>query len=159
MLGLSCSTRDVLCGKQDLLAAALGLSSCGVRALERTCVLLPRGMWDLSSPTRDQIRVPCIGRRILNHWTTREVLYEDCFDFMDPLKASQAHQGSHTTLREPLRCFLALILRSHTCPVSARTRARVSDALLPFSFTEQPELGVTAKNPERDPEGEIALSA
>ena len=31
------------------------------------------GMWDLSSPTRDRTRVPCIGRRILNHWTTREV--------------------------------------------------------------------------------------
>ena len=27
-----------------------------------------------SSQTRDQTRVPCIGRQILNHWTTREVL-------------------------------------------------------------------------------------
>ena len=26
--------------------------------------------WDLSSSTRDQIQVPCIARRILNHWTT-----------------------------------------------------------------------------------------
>ena len=26
-----------------------------------------------SSQTRDQTHVPCIGRRILNHWTTREV--------------------------------------------------------------------------------------
>ena len=26
-----------------------------------------------SSWTRDQIHVPCIGRWILNHWTTREV--------------------------------------------------------------------------------------
>ena len=30
-------------------------------------------MWDLSSPTRDQIHTPCIGRRSLNHWITREV--------------------------------------------------------------------------------------
>ena len=30
-------------------------------------------MWDLSSLTRDQTCVPCIGRRILYHWTTREV--------------------------------------------------------------------------------------
>ena len=30
-------------------------------------------MWDLSSPTRDRTHVPCIGRRILNHWTTRKV--------------------------------------------------------------------------------------
>ena len=26
-----------------------------------------------SSQTRDQTRVPCLGRQILNHWTTREV--------------------------------------------------------------------------------------
>ena len=30
-------------------------------------------MWDLSSPTRDQTHVPCIGRLILNQWATREV--------------------------------------------------------------------------------------
>ena len=27
---------------------------------------------DLSSPTRNRILAPCIGRQILNHWTTRE---------------------------------------------------------------------------------------
>ena len=43
------------------------LSSCGTRAQ------LPHSMWNLSSPTRDQTRVPCIVRWILNHWTTREV--------------------------------------------------------------------------------------
>ena len=32
-------------------------------------------MWDLSSPTRKGIRVPCIGRQILNHGTTRNSLY------------------------------------------------------------------------------------
>ena len=32
-----------------------------------------RGMWDLSSPTRDRTCTPCIGRRSLNHWTAREV--------------------------------------------------------------------------------------
>ena len=30
-------------------------------------------MWDLSSPTGDGTRTPCIGRRSLNHWTAREV--------------------------------------------------------------------------------------
>ena len=34
---------------------------------------LSSSMWDLSSRTRDQTHVPCIGRQILNHWTTREV--------------------------------------------------------------------------------------
>ena len=33
----------------------------------------PCGMWNLSSPTRDGTCVPCNGRRVLNHWTTKEV--------------------------------------------------------------------------------------
>ena len=33
---------------------------------------LPRGMWNLSSPTRDRIHTPCTGRQILNHWTPKE---------------------------------------------------------------------------------------
>ena len=33
---------------------------------------LLRGRWDLSSLTRYLTHAPCIGRRILNHWTTRE---------------------------------------------------------------------------------------
>ena len=36
-------------------------------------VFWPRGMWDLSSPTRNRTRTPFIGRRSLNHWTPREV--------------------------------------------------------------------------------------
>ena len=63
------------------------LPGCGARALEHaasvaaahrfsSCDLpaqLPRGMWDLHSLIRDQTHISCIGRRILNHWTTREV--------------------------------------------------------------------------------------
>ena len=36
-------------------------------------VFWPRGMRDLSSPTRDQTRNPCFGRPSPNHWTAREV--------------------------------------------------------------------------------------
>ena len=50
-----------------VLVAACGIFRCGARAQ------LPRGMWDLPTLCRDQTRVPCIGRRILNHWTTREI--------------------------------------------------------------------------------------
>ena len=32
----------------------------------------PRGMWDLSSPTRGQAHTPCIRRWSCNHWTDRE---------------------------------------------------------------------------------------
>ena len=35
-----------------------------------------RGMWDLSSLTRDWTHATCVGRQSLNHWTTREVLVE-----------------------------------------------------------------------------------
>ena len=31
------------------------------------------GMWDLSFQTRDGTCTSCIGRRSLNHWTTREI--------------------------------------------------------------------------------------
>ena len=38
-------------------------------------VFWSRGIWDLSSPTRDQLRshTPGIGRQSRNHWTAREV--------------------------------------------------------------------------------------
>ena len=39
----------------------------------------PRGMWHLSSLTRDQTHNPCTGRQSLNHWTTREVPVGLCF--------------------------------------------------------------------------------
>ena len=34
---------------------------------------LPLSMWDLGSLIRDRTHVVCIGRQILNHWSTREV--------------------------------------------------------------------------------------
>ena len=37
-------------------------------------MLWPRGMWHLSSPTRDQIYTPCIGRQSLSHWAARKSL-------------------------------------------------------------------------------------
>ena len=48
-------------------------------------VFWSQGMWDLSSLTRDQTCTPCIGRRSLNHWTTREVprfLFIVCYVMM-----------------------------------------------------------------------------
>ena len=45
----------------------------------------PRGMWDLSSLTRDQTRTPCIGRPSPNHWTSTEVQeYEFLNGFSEP---------------------------------------------------------------------------
>ena len=36
-----------------------------------TFLAVPHGLWDLSSPTRDQTPVPCIGSA--ESWTSREV--------------------------------------------------------------------------------------
>ena len=50
---------------------ALGLT----QARELRCTGLV-ALWHVeSSRTRDQSCVPCTGRQILNHWTTREILF------------------------------------------------------------------------------------
>ena len=55
----------------SIYLAALGLSGrilhCGTQA-QLLC-----SMGEITSPTRDRTWVPCIARRILNHWTTRKV--------------------------------------------------------------------------------------
>ena len=51
-----------------VLVVACRIFSCGMQTLSYN-------MWDVSSLTRDTTRVPCIGRWILNHWTTREVAF------------------------------------------------------------------------------------
>ena len=43
-------------------------------------------MWDLSSPSRDWTCFPCTGRQILNHWTTREVLWDTWVNKIDKKK-------------------------------------------------------------------------
>ena len=35
-------------------------------------MVFPCGMWDLSSPSRDQALILCFGGQTVNHWTTRE---------------------------------------------------------------------------------------
>ena len=42
-----------------------------------------RGMWDLSSPTRDLTHAPELEAQSLNHWTTREVPFQNFFFFLD----------------------------------------------------------------------------
>ena len=57
--------------------------------------LLPCDMWELSSLTRVQTRIPCPGRWILNQWTTREVpaaaaakSLQSCPTLCDPIDGS-----------------------------------------------------------------------
>ena len=73
---------------KDVLFRALGISVCGQHYLflkkkkqktkKPNIYLVALGLscstWDPCCPTRVQTCVPCIGRRILNHWTIGEVL-------------------------------------------------------------------------------------
>ena len=72
-----------------VLLVAHGIFHCGMWAY--SC---PHGTWDLSSLTRNWPCVPCIGRWILNHWTTREV----------PRESSEHHSFKIINL-----CWLKLI--------------------------------------------------
>ena len=50
-------------------------------------ISLPRGMWNLSSPTRDQTHVSYI----LNHWTTREVSLETTLHCESPTSQNRLY--------------------------------------------------------------------
>ena len=60
-----------LCGAWALGEA--GFSSCGWWVQQLWHLGLVALVWDLSSQIRGGACVPCIGRWVLNHWTTREV--------------------------------------------------------------------------------------
>ena len=75
--GFSCCRAQAV-GAQASVVKAHGLSSCGLWTLELRLELWHTGLvalWQIeSSWTRDQSCVSCIGRQILIHCTTREVL-------------------------------------------------------------------------------------
>ena len=48
---------------------------------------LPLSMWDLTYPTRERTYIPCMGRQILTHWTTRDV----CLSFFLKGKNHKTH--------------------------------------------------------------------
>jgi len=83
VLSLSCGTRDLSLQCTD--SKVHRLSSCSAQAL------LPCGLWDLGSPTRDWTNVLCIAKWILNHWTTREVPYRPFLSLEKCLFNSFAH--------------------------------------------------------------------
>ena len=76
--GFSCCGAWAL-GARASVVIAHGLSSCGsqasrAQAQQLWCMGLVALQHVGSSRTRDRTRVPCIGRRILNHCATREAL-------------------------------------------------------------------------------------
>ena len=83
-LGLSCGMRDRCCSMWDLSLWHVGFSLLVVCGLQSLWAQQPHSIWDLSSPTRDRTCILCIGKWILNHWTTKEVpvCYFFIFDFL-----------------------------------------------------------------------------
>ena len=57
-------------------------------------VFWPRGLWHLSSLTRDRTHTPWIWRWSLNHWTTREVPSSVLLNFLDLLSRAE-HRAWH----------------------------------------------------------------
>jgi len=108
--GLSCSTQDLPASCTSFLSGAQTLS------LQHTGSLC--GMWNLSSPTRDQTCVPCIARHILNHWTTREVLR--AIAVITVLVTSILHWGWWKSILKAPLILKALLLATranvHTIP-------------------------------------------
>ena len=106
VLGLCCCTQSFSsCGKWGLLSrcgvqashcigfsvAEHGLQACGLQQLQHVgSIVVAHRLscpWhEGSSSTRDQTCLPSIGRRILNHWTTREALTQ-CILTKNVLKA------------------------------------------------------------------------
>ena len=60
------------CGVQTPQLPSIGSKSSRLQQLQQAG-LSAHGMWDLTSLTRDQTRVPCIAGWILKHWTPRAV--------------------------------------------------------------------------------------
>ena len=83
-LGLHCCVCAVRCGKEGPLYSCGAWATCcsgfscgrawalGTRAQYVWCTGLVTPLRMGTSQTRDPTHVSCIGRRILNHWTTTE---------------------------------------------------------------------------------------
>ena len=74
-----------------------------------------------SSWTRDQTRVPCVGRRTLNHWTTKIVHPLPCLDSAPGPSAPSVflpRHSSHQAPATPTRAFFPLEPppRASSCP-------------------------------------------
>ena len=74
--GLGCGTQDLHYIMWDLWSRCTdSLAVTWVEWSQQAGTWLPRGTWDLISPTRDWTCVPCTARGIPNPWTTGEILH------------------------------------------------------------------------------------
>ena len=94
----------------------------------------PRGVWDLSSPTRDWTCTPCLGRWSLNQWTTRESPCHSRFTTdsehlalwtLELVKTNPGHRGNRGLCKErghPSILHVCACVCVHRLPPSWFTR-------------------------------------
>ena len=107
----SCSKQEplflVACGL--LIVVASHVAEHGLQSVQASVVVvhgLSFSVWPVgSSRTRDQTRVPCVGRQILNHWITREVLTElSISEHLQYSSSIKVTLTAHLKLRDQKRC-------------------------------------------------------
>ena len=111
--------RGLLCSCSAGASGCGGVSGCGARLQgEWASVVAARGLRRDpprhvgSSPTRDRTCVPCIARRILNHWTTREAPLTLLLD-----QSELCISSSHCLLKWPLYTPETLLFLPHHSPL------------------------------------------
>ena len=112
-----------LCSTELFLLAVLGFH-CGAQArLVAAC----------SSPARDPTHVPCIGRQVLNHWTTREapllnscavlcLVAQSCQTLCDPMDCSPPGSSVHGILQAKILEWVAISYSRGSSRPTDRTR-------------------------------------
>ena len=109
----------------SLILRFYGLSGHSHFTFFKICFLkflaAPHSTWELSSRTRDQTHIPCVGGQNLNHWSTREApgkptqkeslftLSYDLFPFSFHLCSKNLSTGGIPTL------FKKFILSKYSC--------------------------------------------
>ena len=105
-------------------------------------VFWPRGMWDLSSLTRDRTCTPCTGMQSLNHWTARKVSrtdFKNTSNLDDNSLLTRLPTFSlFTTIHLPHCChihFLAPMIFKTSLPIPRLTREKtLTSAAYPQSY-------------------------
>ena len=100
----------------------------------------PRGMWDLSFPTRDQTHTPYFGRRILNYWTAREVPHL-LFQMASGWRETRRFQGGRRETGNSNSDFLPARPASQHLLLSHRLLTQLRDSFCRMVSPHSPKAG------------------
>ena len=103
-------------------------------------VFSPRGMWDLSFPTRDQTHTPYFGRWILNYWTAREVPHL-LFQMASGWRETRRFQGARRETGNSNSDFLPARPASPRLLLSHRLLTQLRDSFCRMVSPHSPKAG------------------